>query len=742
MRRNIMIGAGLVVAVAAFVNFTATSKEHELTIDRLVASPNLAGTYASGLKMSPDGTRVTFLQGKATNSGQLDLWEYNIQDGVKRMLVDSEALLGKAEVLSEVEKARRERQRVYTTGIVEYYFSDDGKALLFPLGGDVYHLPIGGTVKRLTSTDAYETDIRFSPKGRYASYVREQNLYIYDLAAGAERPITREGGGTVSYATAEFVAQEEMDRVTGYWWSPNEKYIALSRIEEAPVKVVDRYELGDGGVTTITQRYPFAGTANVEVKLGVVTLMGAPMKWVPLGDEEDIYLTRVNWLADGENVSYQVQSRDQKTLDLMVADAETTTAKRLVKETSDTWLNLNHDLFHLSNGDFIWTSERDGFRHIYLFDNNGNVKSQLTKGSWVVSSIKRVDEAEGVVYFEGFADTPVEKHLYKTSLDGTGDMERMTKDAGWHSTTVAAGGKHFIDNYSAPDVPPQASVKDANGEVVTMINENALDETHPYHPYLGEHAAREFGTIDADDGSVMHYALYRPADFDPSKRYPTIVNVYGGPGVQRVKKSWGIDFNQILARNGYVVFMLDNRGSTNRGKAFEDHIYRNMGDVEVRDQVRGVDFLKTLSFVDPERIGVWGWSYGGYMTQMLMYKAPDVFKAGISGAPVTDWRLYDTHYTERFLGHPDAAGDVYENSSVFKYMDGFKGKMLMVHGMADDNVFFDHTVKAFTAMQQRRKIYESLTYPGKRHRITGENEQAHMYTTFLEFFDRNIKNTN
>ena len=569
--------------------------------------------------------------------------------------------------------------------------------------------------------------------------MREQNLYVYDLKAGVERAVTTEGGGTVSYATAEFVAQEEMDRVTGYWWSPTEKYIALSRIDDAPVKVVDRYELGDGGVTTIQQRYPFAGTANVNVTLGVVTLNDDQIRWLPLGDDKDIYLTRVNWLADGENVSYQVQSRDQKTLELMVANATTADAHLLVKEASETWLNLNHDLHHLAGGDFIWTSERDGFRHIYLFDQNGKVKTQLTKGDWVVASIKSVDEDSGYVYFEGFANGPVQKHLYRVNVNLAGQIERLTREPGWHSTTVAAGGKHFIDNYSAPDVPPQASLKDEFGQLVTMINENALDENHPYHHYLGGHAAREFGTIEAEDGTPMHYALYRPTDFDPAKKHPTIVNVYGGPGVQRVKKSWSVDFNQILARNGYVVFMLDNRGSINRGKVFEDHIYRNMGDVEVKDQVKGVDFLKTLSFVDPERIGVWGWSYGGYMTQMLMYKAPDVFKAGISGAPVTDWRLYDTHYTERYLGHPDAAGDVYENSSVFKYMDGFKGKLLMVHGMADDNVFFDHTVKAFSAMQQRRNIYESLTYPGKRHRITGENEQAHMYTTFLEFFDRTIK---
>lgn len=714
-----------------------------LTIARVEGSPSLDGPSVAGLKISPDGSRVTFLRGKEEDFRVQDLWEYDVASGVTRLLVDSADLLGgEKEELSEVEKARRERQRISASGIVEYFWSEDGSALLFPLGGDLYYLPLGGTPRRLTETAAFETDVRFSPKGSHVSFIREQNLFIVELASGKETQLTTEGGGTISMGMAEFVAQEEMDRDTGYWWAPDDSRIAFTRIDESPVRLLNRHEVGAaGGVTTIEQRYPGAGTANALISLHVVELANGSVSDVDLGPVSDIYLARVDWLPDSRHLAFQRESRDQKRLDLVRANVDTGEQRILLTETAQSWINLHHALHFLEDGErFIWASERSGFRHLYLYENDGTLVGPLTAGDWAVSTLARVDEAAGRVYFTGFADTPLEHHLYAVPLTpNPAAIERLTAEEGWHGVEVAEDASVFIDRHSAPSTPPRVALKSIDGALLTMIEANSLDAGHPYFPYLSGRPIEEFGRLAAEDGTILHYSLLKPANFDPERRYPAIVDVYGGPGAQRVAKRWGVGFDEILARNGYIVMKLDNRGSTNRGKAFEDVLYRAMGQTEVIDQIAGAHFLGSLPYVDADRIGVHGWSYGGYMTLQLLAKAPEVFRAGQAGAPVTDWRLYDTHYTERYLGDP-ADGDVYERSSLFPYVGGIRPNALrLVHGMADDNVFFDNSVKLMTALQDARVPFELMTYPGKRHGIRGEDARVHLWTSALDFFERRVK---
>jgi len=739
---------GLVLSASCLLLAACGDKPEEgetLTIDRLVGSPSLDGPSVNGLKISPDGMRVTFLKGKESDFRVQDLWEYDIASGETRLLVDSADILGgREEELSEVEKARRERQRITAKGIVEYVWSKDGDALLFPLDGDLFYLPLGGEPRRLTETEAFETDAKFSPKGNFVSFIREQNLYVIEVESGAETQLSTEGGGPILMGMAEFVAQEEMDRDTGYWWSPDESLIALTRVDESPVKEVDRYELGaDGGVTTISQRYPFAGTENARIDLGYVPVEGGDIRWIDLGEDEDIYLPRVKWLPDSRHLSFQRQSRDQTTLELIIADTVTGAQTTPVTETSQTWVNLHHDLHFLEDTDrFIWSSERSGYRHVYLFDREGTMLGQLTAGDWAVDAVEAVDETAGRVYFTGFADTPLERHLYSAEITATLEPDapvRVTSEEGWHGVDVNTDGGIVIDNYSAPRVPPKVALKSIDGAQLAMIEANALDDAHPYAPYLGGHSDKSYGTIAAADGTALYYSLAKPADFDPGREYPAIVQVYGGPGVQRVRKAWMVDFDQILTRNGYVVFKLDNRGSAHRGKTFEDVLYRAMAETEVADQVRGAEWLAEQPFIDADRIGVYGWSYGGYMTLHLLARAPELYAGGMSVAPVSDWRLYDTHYTERYLGKP-GEGDVYDRASLFPYIEGIApGSLLLVHGMADDNVFFDHSVKAMTALQTQRTPFDLMTYPGKRHGIRGEDARAHLWTQALRFFDSRIK---
>jgi dipeptidyl-peptidase-4 len=741
--------AAIILLYIALMNLPVSLSARELTIERLVASPALSGPVAKGVQISPDGSRVSYLQGRADNQGQLDLWEYRIADGEKRLLVDSAALLGGAEKLDEVERARRERARNFSTGIVEYDWSPEGKALLFPLGGDLFYLEPGSDVRRLTQTPATETDARISPTGRYVSFVREQNLYVIDLANGEERAITMRGGGAVSFGMAEFVAQEEMYRFTGYWWAKDDSRLAYTRVDESGVALKNRYEIDADGVTTVEQRYPFAGTANAVVGLRVMDMDSGNMREVDLGEDKDFYLARVDFSPDG-TLAVQKQSRDQKSLELIFVDPVSMQQEVVLREEQPNWVNLHSDLHFLDDGQqFVWTSERSGFNHIYLYHKDGELLRQLTRGEWAVAQtgrdgggVRAVDEAGGFVWFAAFPETTTEKHLYRIPLSG-GEMKQMTPSGGWYEASVASDGSFFIENGQGPLRPPYTAIRATSGELLTYITENALDENHPYYPYLDDHRGYSYGSIEAEDGTALNYRLALPAGFDPNRKYPAIVFLYGGPGGPQVTRTWSVDgrlggFNQVLARNGYVVYTLDNRGTSERGKAFEDVIYRNMGEFEFRDQLQGLEWLKAQSYVDAENVGVHGWSYGGYMTLLLLLKAPGTFSAGIAGAPVTNWRLYDTHYTERYMGEPDDGDGRYEASSPITYAQNLGDPLLIVHGMADDNVFFDHTVQMIDALQKAALPFEMMTYPGKRHRIVGEAENIQMWNMYLEFFDRHL----
>jgi dipeptidyl-peptidase 4 len=725
----------------------------ELTIDRLFDAPALAGPTIVGLKISPDGARVTYLKGKAEDKDRLDLWEYNIHDGQARVLVDSKTLAPKQEKLSDEELGRRERQRTAAlSGIIEYTFAPSGNAVLFPLSGKLFYYqlakPKAKPVVELIDTHGFATDATVSPAGGYIAYVRDQNLYGYDIAAKHEKALTTDGGGPIKNGMAEFVAQEEMDRSTGYWWAPDGKHIAFARVDEAPIKVTERFEIAADNVATFAQRYPTTGGPNVLVRLGVIDVASGGITWVDLGPEQDIYLARVNWLPDGKTVSVQRESRNQRKLDLLFADIDTGKTRTVLTETSNTWIDLNDELSFLKNShEFIWASNRDGYTHLYLYDYDGHMIRQLTAGKWVVDDFRKravmgIDEKNRTVYFTATEKGPTERHLYRTSLDtpDPSQVQRITQNEGVHAIAMSPDARFYVDTFTSSAQPPQSSLHTADGALKAWLLENRLDAQHPDAPYLADNAIPEVGTLTAADGQTLYYQLFKPLHFDPSKRYPAIVDVYGGPGVQRVLNNWhGSSFTQILTRAGYVVFTLDNRGTAFRGAAFQAPIHRRLGDVEVTDQVQGARWLMSQSFVDPARIGVWGWSYGGYMTLNLMFKAPDVFRAGVAGAPVTDFALYDTHYTERYLDRPQDNAAGYAASSVLPYAKDLKGKLLVMHGLADDNVLFLNSTKLFRRLQDLSKPFDVMVYPGGKHGLMRQNDGRHGYKMILRFFDENLR---
>jgi dipeptidyl-peptidase-4 len=730
---------------AALTMVALPTMAEKLTIERIFDGGNLAGAAPRGLEISPDGSRVTFLRARADDQFQLDLWEYQLKDNKTRLLVDSKKLEPNGEQLSDAEKARRERERTAGLhGIVSYQWSPDGKQLLFPINGKlyVYSLATPDATPIPLDTGDNVIDPRISPKGRYVSYVRDQNLWVIDLTTGEAKQLTHDGGGTVHNGEAEFVAQEEMDRSAGYWWAPDDSAIAFERYDEAKVPVTKRTELFADHTDVIDQRYPAAGAPNVAVKLGLVSPAGGPSRWIDLGKDADIYLTRVNWLPDGKRLSYQRMPRSQQKVELRLVDAKTLAQRTLLTEISDTWINLNNDLTFLKDGkSFLWGSERSGYHHLYLYALDGTLKHAVSEGDWPIDGLLAVNEHTGTVFVASNKDAVPEKQIYALKLDGSTAKApaRVSQGAGTHAATFAPDGSFYLDNFSSVDTPPQVSLHKADGSLVSWIEPNKLDEKHPFWNYRDSLIKPEFGTLKAADGQTLYYRLYKPAGFDPTKKYPVFDTYYGGPHAQMVSNVWGDYFNQYMANQGFVVFTLDNRGMARRGRQFENAIYQQLGAAEVDDQLVGIHWLKSQPWIDGKHIGVFGWSYGGYMTTMLLAKASDELAGGVAVAPVTNWRLYDTFYTERYLGRPQDNDSGYTRSSPMAWLDGLTSKLYLVHGMADDNVLFLNSTELMAELQKRGTQFQFMAYPGAKHGLNLPGQRSHVYHLIENFFQQQVK---
>ncbi|HBI19056.1 MAG TPA: peptidase S9 [Brevundimonas sp.] len=737
------------VLLASTILLSATSAlaqetpSNILTPERVFASPNLNGPVAKGVSLSPDGQLVAFLRSRPDNVDVQDLWAAPTGAGEPYKLIDARALVPDAGELSEAEKARRERMRISARGVVEYSWDQQGRYILAPLEGDIFLANrADGKVRRLTETPADEIDAKVSPKGSYVSYVREQNLIVYDLASGKETPITDDGAGLITWATAEFIAQEEMDRDTGYWWSPDERYIAMTRVDESPVDVVPRFEITGGGATMVEQRYPRAGRPNAVVELYVRDLQSGARVKVDLGANTDIYLARVNWSGDGRTLYVQRQSRDQKTLDLLSVDPTTGASRVILSQKAQAWVDLNDDFRVLSDGRFIWSNEDSGWRHLYLYDRNGRRLRAITRGDYPVKHLDGVNEQTGDVYFTASMrdakELPIEQQMFRANLNRTVDPVAVTPGGGWWTVSVNGPATAYVGNYSDPATPPQSALYRIDGTRVRWIEENRLDASHPFAPYASRLRAPEFGTMQSH-GQTLVWRMTTPPDFDPSKTYPVVMQVYGGPGTGAgVQKSWQPLTNQLLTEAGYIVFRVDNRGEGDRSQAFETSIYRRLGIPAVEDQAQAAQWLKTLPYVDPDHIAVMGWSFGGFLSLLTLTDKDANLAAALAGAAPTEWSLYDTHYTERYMSTPQANPEGYAATDILPRLDDMTGRLLLLHGMADDNVIFGNATRVIDALQAKSQPFEMMLYPGQRHGVRGDPRQLQQWRTYLDFLDRTI----
>jgi len=697
------------------------------------------GTVVPGaIAFTPDGGAVTYLKSEADSLSRV-LWRVDVKPGASPRVVarppgggDTDASVSPAEAL------RRERQRLTDTGITQVVRAEAADVIVAPLNGDLFLVAdkVGG-LGRITETPAPEIDPKLSADGKEVAYVRDGRLYARDLASGAEACLSPGSADALTYGLAEFIAQEEMGRTSGFWWAPDGSKLAYQETDEREIPAYPIVDQGGAKVAVETHRYPFAGAANARVRLGVVPAAGGETRWlrVPGPDEGGPYLARVDW-EDPENLLVQVLARDQQSLRLYRVALGDGSITPLLEETAPTWVNLHDDLRPVGDGRFLWSSERSGFRHLELRARDGTLIRPLTAGPWAVDGVVGLDKGRGEVWFAAGRESPLEVHLYRVALAG-GPIVRVTEAPGTHRAVVARDGDHFVDVASSRATPPVTTLRDRDGKAVAVLDDAGKD------PRLGTLRLDppRLVTFKSRDGETLHGAYYAPTSKALGGRAPLVVIVYGGPHVQTVSESWGLTadlFAHFLAARGFAVWKADNRGSARRGHAFEAAIHRNLGDVEVRDQVDGVRFVAGCwpGEVDAARVGVTGASYGGYMTLRCLTEAPDVFKVGVALAPVTDWDGYDTCYTERYLGTPAGNPGGYKAASVLARAARLGGRLLVVHGMLDENVHFRHTARLAAALIAAGKPFDLLPLPGERHSSRREEDRRYEAERRANFFEK------
>lgn len=751
-----------------------------VTVEDIARRPLPGMAIPGSLQIRPASGLISYLRSEGASLSR-QLYVFDPETGQERLLLAPSDGGNDEADLSLEEKLRRERMRQFETGVTSYAWSHDGR-LLLPLRGGLYLLDCRTSFQLLLaalfasqSTDEDEQadmpnideegafdvnariadrpketqllppndkpylDPRFAPNGWLVAYVHDAELYVVRTAGGEPRQLTHGARGTGrTHGLADFVAQEEMHRHEGYWWSTDSKQIAFTEVDETHIP---RYRIPhpgqplkpDGETVYEEHRYPFAGQANPIVRLGVVGLNGGEPLWLDLGPEEQShYLARVRWLPDGR-LTAQVQDRAQQNLRLLAWTLPDPTPTTLVHDQTDVWINLSDMFTPLDDGGFVWASERTGYMHLYRYAADGTLRNAITSGEWQVDKLATVDEDNGTVYFTATAASVLEQQLYAAPLGG-GEPRRVSLAAGMHSAVVDAKRGRYVDVQQHRTQPPRVTLRsladDTELAVVFAPNDPRLDELHLPAPELVSFANRH--------GTTLHAAVYRPdnARFGDGP-WPTIVNVYGGPGPQRVFDGWSLSADlraQCLREQGYLVVRIDNRGSARRGLEFEGALQYRMGSVEVDDQVDGVRWLVAQGLTDPARVGIYGWSYGGYMAAMCLGRAPEVFSVAVAGAPVTDWAGYDTHYTERYMGTPQDQPEAYSASAVMSYVEQIEGKLLLVHGMIDENVHFRHTAMLINALIQARKTYDLLLLPDERHSPRSEADRVYLEERVRDYF--------
>lgn len=723
----------LVALLASTLAVAPPVGAQQLSIERIFASDDFRPATFSA-QWTNDGASLVLVETNEQTEAA-DVWVQGIRTNQRTRLVDGATLL--------LADSTRPVQ------IEETVWSPDGtKLLLFSNSQRVWRQNTKGlysvydtVTRRLTpvSTEpGWQQFAKFSPDGSRIGFVRDGDLFVVELASGRETRLTSDGGETVVNGVTDWVYEEELDLRDAWRWSPDGRRIAFWRFDQSPIPF---YRLENNLATpypeVFTYRYPKAGEPNSKVRLGVIDAGGGAPTWLPVGDDPDVYLPRMDWLG-ADTLAVQRMNRHQNRVELLLAPADGRQPRTVLTESDSAWVDIDDDLTWLDDGRFVWSSERDGFNHLYLFDRAGKFVRQLTRGDWDVTSLEGVDRRGGWVYFTSTESRPAERQLYRVKLDGSG-KRRISTEPGTHGVSFNPDFSVYVDAWSRAGQPPVYTLRAANGAAIQVPEDNAALAAR-----LREAGVQplEFMQLPAADGTPLNAWIIKPPNFDRTKKYPLLLYVYGGPGSQTVTDAWGGSrylWHQLLAQRGYLVASVDNRGTGGRGRDFKKQTYLRLGELESADQISAAKDLAKLPYVDAGRIGIWGWSYGGYMTALTMaVPGGEIFQAGISVAPVTDWRLYDNIYTERFMRTPAENPEGYRASAPIHHAEGIDGDVLLVHGTGDDNVHAQNTVQMVNALEAANKQFGLMIYPNRTHSISGGNTQLHLFTLMTRWITEKL----
>ena len=727
------------LALCALFVVTDLAGQKQITNELIWASQEFASESFAGFNSMSDGLHYTAAE--RSDAFGTKIVKYRFADGLEAAVITtSKDVFNNA--LKEIEgytfSADESRLLIETEVEAIYRYSYAARYY-------VHDLKTGKTFPLASEKMDKQRLATFSPDGSMIAFVRNNNIFITDLATQKETQITFDGAkNKIINGASDWVYEEELELVQGYAWSPNSNRLAYYRFDESDVKEFSMDIYGELYPMQERFKYPKAGEKNSVVNLYVYDILKHENRAVDTGLEKDIYLPRICWTKSNEALCVMRMNRHQNHLELLLTDYSSASPyalplKPLYTEKSDTYIDVAGDITFMDDGSFVALSERDGFRHLWWFNNDGSVKQQITKGNWDIIDYYGFDSLTLTAYYTASATGATEKHVYASQIKkGKVSTEKLNKSAGYSDAYFSEGYKYYIINNSSSDSPPTITLYAKGGKEIRVLKDNAVLKSRLKDYGL---TTKEFFTMMNSHGDTLNCWMMKPKDFSPERKYPVLVAIYGGPGSNTVNNRWegrGSMWHQMLCQKGYIVVSCDPRGTQFRGKKFKHATYMNLGKLETEDFIDLAKYLGNQTFVDKSRIGIQGWSFGGYMTSLCMTKGADFFKAGIAVAPVTNWKYYDSIYTERFLRTPSENSGGYENNSPINFVDALRGKFLLIHGSADDNVHFQNTMDMTSALVAANKPFEMFVYPNRNHGIAGGKTRLHLYEKMTNFLLQNL----
>ena len=721
----------LFIAVVSFISVSVMAQK-TLSVEDIWSKYAFMPKGAQGFNAMKDGIHYTDLEQEGNNQ---NIVKYDLKSGKKV------AVLVKGENVKVGDKAIDISSYSFSPDETKLFFSTDAEGIYRRSATElnyVYDLKTGKTTE--LSSNGKQMFATFSPNGNKVAFVRDNNLFIKDLDANKETQVTFDGkNNEIKNGWADWVYEEEFSKANYFEWNADGSKLAFVRFDESRVKEYsfDTYN-NNLYPDKVTFKYPKAGEDNSILSVHIYDLASAKTNTVDIGKETDIYVPRIQWTTDKNTLSVQRMNRLQNKLELLFANATDGSTKAVLTEESKTYIDITDDLTFLPNNKgFIWSSEKDNFNHLYHYDNNGKLIKQITSGNWDVISFKGFDEKTNTLFYISTENGQINRDIYSIKLDGSSKKRLSTQD-GTSDAEFSKGFKYYVSSYSNANTPHVYELHSADGKLIKVLEDNADLKAKMKEYTLSK---KEFFTFKTSEGVELNGWMMKPHNFDPNKKYPVYMFAYNGPGSNECNNAWEtFDFwwHSLLNQEGYMVVCVDGRGTLGRGREFKHSTYLQLGKLETIDQIETAKYLGSLSYVDKNRIGFQGWSFGGYLASLLISKGADHFKAAIAVAPVTNWKWYDNIYTERFLRKPADNKSGYEDNSPVNFTKKIKGKFLLVHGSGDDNVHYQNAMELAASLVKNNVPFDFMTYPNKNHGIYGGYTRTHLYNKMLKFVKENL----